>query len=282
MANKKTTNRIDEAAKAGMDVPVRKCLDLAISLAKEAGSIMRRSQSSGMNTRLKADKTVVTDADIEINRRVISSVKRTFPDHDVLAEEESDLSRNSNKIWVCDPIDGTLPFTLGLRVSVFSLALVIDGMPVLGVVYDPFSDRLFSAVKGEGAFLNGKPIRVSKASEIAGAVIGISIFKNGIVDLAKVPGELVASGANMLNLGSTTAMGAMVAAGTLDANIFPGSKSHDTAALKVIVEEAGGRVTDIFGNEQRYDRDIRGSVTSNGLLHDKLIEIIGRSLAQQS
>jgi myo-inositol-1(or 4)-monophosphatase len=99
-------------------------------------------------------------AHTKINDFVIREVKRQFPKHGVHGEEAS-FAPEREFVWVCDPVDGTMPFSIGLPISTHSLALTKNGVPMLGVVYEPFADRLYTAIKGEGAYLNSKPIHVS-------------------------------------------------------------------------------------------------------------------------
>ncbi|MEK6962810.1 MAG: inositol monophosphatase family protein [Nanoarchaeota archaeon] len=145
----------------------------AINLAKKVGRIMLRYFSSRVKNSYKQDHSPVTKADLDINRLVIENVKRRFPMHDVLGEEESHLSNSSDYVWVCDPIDGTIPYSHGIPVSVFSLALTHHGKPIVGVVYDPFHRKTFFAEQGKGATLNGKKIRVSPKKELEHALIGM-------------------------------------------------------------------------------------------------------------
>ena len=138
-------------------------LDFAKSVAHEAGDIMQKYFGKKPDAHFKADNTIVTVADEEINQLVIKRVAERYPAHDIDGEEAS-ARRGSDYVWVCDPIDGTAPFAMDLPVSVFSLALVIDGRPEIGVIYAPFSNHLYWAVRGQGAYLNSRPIHVSQDS----------------------------------------------------------------------------------------------------------------------
>ncbi len=246
----------------------------ALGLAQDAGAIIRKNFMLGMKKEWKTDDSPVTVTDLAINQMVIDAVKKEFPDHSILAEEGSDFSESSEYIWVCDPVDGTIPFSHGIPTCVFSLALTRNGESILGVVYDPFMDRMFFAEKGEGAFLNDKKTSVSSRDTIKNSLFGVcSGWKDAQFDFAGIVEALKGERARMTDVGSITYMGMLVAAGEFAATFFHGTKSHDTAALKVIVEEAGGKVTDLFGNEQRYDREIKGHIISNGILHDRLVQI---------
>ena len=142
----------------------RKELVVAKRLAKTAGQLILQYFNSTKNQlKLKNDSTIVTEADLQINRLVIDQLSRATPDYSVRGEEESSMVEGSQFTWVCDPIDGTAPFTKSLPLATFSLALVDSrGRSLLGVIYDPFGDRLWEATRGGGARLNNRSIRVSQ------------------------------------------------------------------------------------------------------------------------
>lgn len=257
-------------------------LDFAKKLAYEAGDIMKKYFGKSPASKLKADDTIVTIADTEINSLVIQKVQAAYPGHSVDGEEESDL-QGTEYIWVCDPIDGTNPFAMELPISVFSLALVVGGKPIIGVIYDPFCDKLYTAASGQGAFVNDKPLAVSSAGFGAKARVNVDWWPEADYDvLAPLQKLSREKNAYLLSPGSTTHMAALVAEGQFVASVFPGTKGKnvDIAAAKVIVEEAGGRVTDLFGHEQRYDGDLRGAVVSNGIVHDDIIRYLAESVGK--
>ena len=254
----------------------------AIHMAKNAGEMMQHHFSRGMRRLWTTNAEPVRETDLAINRRVIERVHETFLGHDILAEQESDLSYKSEYIWVCDPIDGTIPFSHGIPTCVFSLALTCNGESILGVVYDPFLDRMFFAEKGGGAFLNGQKISVSKETTLKNNVICSEHWRGWIYDLSNVAQVLDERGSILLKPCSITYMASLVATGDCLATIFPGAHPHDTAAVKVIIEEAGGKVTDLDGNEQRYDQPIKGHIASNGIIHDELLEIVRANMKEQT
>lgn len=230
----------------------------------------------GLKTKVKEDKSIVSLADEEINRQVIDEIAKKYPEHSVLGEEAS-ANKQSEYAWVCDPIDGSVPFIKGLPVSVFSLALVKEGKPLIGVVYDPFMKRLYSGVTGKGAFLNDSPIEVNNNNLNRQATIDIEVMPGSKYDFTIASHNLsLKTGVYLLQLGSVINACCQVASGQYEACLFDGSKGKymDIAAVKVIVEEAGGKVTDLFGNDQRYDRDIKGAIVSNGLVHQLLIGLV--------
>lgn len=249
-----------------------------IDLARKAGRIVNKNFTLGMKKQWKDDNTPLTVADLEINKLVIDSVKEKFPEHSVLGEEESHQVENSEFVWVCDPIDGTIPFSHGVPISSFSLALVQNGKPILGIIYDSFLDRMWFAEKGKGAFLNNKKILVSSCKNLQRSPIAIANWHKAKFDLRKVTAELVWRDAFVFCPCSTVYFGGLVASGEFIVSIFAGESPWDFAAVKIIVEEAGGKVTDLMGNEQKYNQKIKGGIASNGIVHDELLKIIQKNI----
>ena len=240
----------------------------AITIAKKAGKVIRRNFGMGMKKQWKENDTPVTVTDLQINKMVIEGVKKYFSKHDVLGEEESHRPNNSKFLWVCDPVDGTIPFSHGIPTCVFSLALVYDGSPILGVVYDPFMDRMWFAEKGKGAFLNNKKIKVNKNN-----------LKNSVVNWESSSSYLVVKQnpkVIFVRLSCFIYGCMLVASGELAAAFYPWQYPHDGATAKIIVEEAGGKVTDKIGNDQSYDKKINGCLVSNGKVHKDLLKITKR------
>jgi fructose-1,6-bisphosphatase/inositol monophosphatase family enzyme len=249
-------------------------LEFAKEIAQQAGEIMLKHFKVGVESSEKEDLTLVTEADKEINDLLIKAVSEKFPEHSVLGEEKS-LDNKSKKVWLCDPVDGTVPFSKGLPISVFSLAYVEDGVPLMGVVCDPFTKRMYTAIKGEGAYLNNEPIKVSDKSLDYKATMDIEWWPEAKYDIDSACHNLsMETGVYVLHLGSVIQSACMVASGQFEACIFAGTKgkSVDIAAIKVIVEEAGGLVTDIYGQSVKYYEDIEGAIISNGLIHEQLVK----------
>lgn len=251
--------------------------DLAFQLAEKAGKIMLANFKIGVDTEIKKDFSPVTKADLEINSLVIKEINKNFPDHSIIAEEESAV-KESKYTWVCDPIDGTIPFSHGIPTAVFALALMKNYQPILSVIADPFSKRIFSAEKGKGAFLNNKSIKVNninsfKAPSLGTSTLGAWIKYDG-KDISKHILKLTKKGAKVITLGSIIYSGALVASGEFCATIFPGKKIHDTVALTLLVEEAGGKATDITGKKLDFSKSLNGHIISNGALHNKILDTI--------
>lgn len=254
-------------------------LDFAKQIAYKAKEIMLKYFNEDNKSSYKSDSTIVTKADTEINQYLIDKVKEIYPNHSVDGEEEQ--FGDSKYVWVCDPVDGTAMYARHIPVAVFSLALVVDGVPEVGVIYDVFTDNLYSAIKGEGAFRNDIKINVNSYKlEDVQSVAHYDMVKNFTYNIYDCIKEL-SKKTYIVSLGSIIRACVCVANGDFTLAIFPGTKHKncDIAAAKVIVEEAGGRVTNLLGEEQRYDRDIKGAIISNGLVHDEVLEVIRDNLS---
>lgn len=221
---------------------------------------------------IKDNHTKVTIADKQINQLVIDRVGQSYPQHGVNGEEAS-VNEHLEQVWVCDPIDGTNGFITGEPTSVFSLAFVEDGVPTVAVVYDPYQDRLYSAIRGEGAECNGTRLRVSTRGMTTSTILGPGSFRE-VERTQTFLRALADRGASVRTFGGLVFKGCLLAEGRVEGFVFPGRGAHDIAAVKLIVEEAGGRVTDLIGHEQRYDRPIRGAIVSNGVIHDELLHAV--------
>ncbi len=247
------------------------------SVAVEAGEIMRvHFRPFGMKREVKSDITPMTKADTEINDLVINHFRRFSGEIDIVSEEGSSRTNSPWRIN-CDPVDGTFPYTWGIPVSTFMISLSYEHEPVMGVIYDPFTHRMYQAEKGLGALLNsGSPLRVSKASTLEKRqVIGYTSWPGCPYNILKVCHLLEKRGATLVNLQSIGYIDVAVATGEFVGTIFPGPSHHDTAPGHVIVTEAGGMVTDIFGEPLDYSKDtLQGHIMSNGKIHHILVEAV--------
>lgn len=253
-------------------------LEFAKDIAKEAEKIMLKYFDMENGTSYKGDRTIVTLADKEINSYLIKKVKEKYPTHSVDGEEEQ--FGKSEYVWVCDPVDGTAMYARHIPVAVFSLALVIDGKPVVGVVLDPFTHNLYTAIQEKGAYKNGEKITVNDYQlDDMRSVCHFDMWATSEYNIYDTIKEL-SKKAYFIGVGSIIRACMCVASGDFSLAIFPGTvrKNCDIAAVKVIVEEAGGKVTDLFGNEQRYDRNINGAIISNGIVHEETIKLINENL----
>ncbi len=254
-------------------------LEFAKEIALYAGKIMLEFYNDNINLDYKEDKTVVTLVDKKINSYLIEKVKEKYQNHSVIGEEES-LKKDSEYVWVCDPLDGTGMYVNHIPVFVFSLALVHNGEPIVGVIYNANEDKMYSAIKGEGAYCNNVKIHVNdKDLGDLGYRTNIEIFNNNIIDEVSLLKELKSS-SKISSIGSVARSCMAIATGDFSCDIFPGT-SHgncDLAASYLIVTEAGGKVTNIYGEEQRYDSDIKGAIITNGISHEKVLQKVRKHI----
>lgn len=245
-------------------------------IARMAGSAVREHfQPFGIDRVVKDDQTPVTKADLQSNRIVIDEVRRRSSIIDIVGEEES---ARTNSLWqlVCDPIDGTFPFTWGMPHFTVMIGLLYTGQPIMGVIHDPIMNRTYSAQKGRGAFMDGRRIQVSRAHRREDRpVVGYVSWPGCRYNILSVCQELEKAGVTLVNFCSIGYMEVAVGTGEFAGTIFPGTKNHDTVPGQVIVEEAGGKVTDIFGNAfDHRNEEMSGHVMSNGFIHDLLTSAV--------
>jgi myo-inositol-1(or 4)-monophosphatase len=250
----------------------------AVDLARRAGEVIRTNFQLGTSKTWKDDGTPLTVTDLMVNEMVLKNVAEFFPDHGVIGEEASTRPNDKREwVWICDPIDGTVPFSHGIPNFVFSLALTHHNEPVLGVVYDPMADRMYVAEKGKGAFLNDEPVRVSSVSEFNSLVIDL---EDPTADGQDLRYALRKRGALVTTLWSAVYAGSCVAGGGIAGAVCFPTHIWDAAALAILVTEAGGKVTDLDGNPLKLVEPLPGLVVSNGDVHDALIEELQLNLAR--
>lgn len=258
------------------EVELTKAFDFAQSLAQEAGVIMKRYfQASDIGIQLKEDDSPVTVADHSINNLVIEKVKTHYPTHGVIGEEGS-YESDRDWVWVVDPVDGTSPFSLGIPISTFCLALVHKGAVQLSVVFDPFQDRLFTAQKGKGAFLNGVAIHVSNTKTFKGQYVMTfrSLAKPNHTGMNRMFDALQEVGAKVYMFASFSYAAMLVAEGRLVASCMVYGSPWDAAAASLIVQEAGGLVTDMAGQPRDFSTWGEGLIMTNGAVHSEIISLI--------
>ncbi|HEY8999648.1 MAG TPA: inositol monophosphatase family protein [Candidatus Saccharimonadales bacterium] len=249
---------------------LQKYLDFAKNLALEAGAIAKRAaEDTALHVVSKDDNSPVTAADEAINRLVIERVQQTFSNIGVLGEEESlNAEPTSGLLWVCDPIDGTIPFTLGIPISTFCLALVEDGEPVVGVVYHFGKDLLYAAAKGLGAFCNGEKLLPPQNDPLL--ILPVETWHAAPNDIGMHVAKLRAAKYQMPNFTSSAYESTLIMRGKLKGLLYAGNKPWDIAAQYVALNELGFEVTDIYGRSQRYDGLIKGAFIGRRGLYAEL------------
>jgi myo-inositol-1(or 4)-monophosphatase len=259
---------------------IERFLAVAWDAANAAGEIIRRSWQQPKTIDYKGAIDLVTTTDRETEHKIVEVIRHNFSDHAILAEEETDLRGDDKDYrWIVDPLDGTTNFAHGYPNFCVSIALECAGEVVLGLVYDPLRGECFNAVKGEGATLNGSPIRVSGVKELDKALLAtgfpydrrekadfyLSFFK---AFLTRCQG-IRRNGSAALDL-------CYLACGRIDGFWELKLRPWDIAAGSLIIAEAGGRLSDfssnkfsIWGNE---------TLASNSLIHNEMAEITGAIL----
>lgn len=222
----------------------------AESLARAAGRRIERKRRGGFDVEMKGTNDPVTDIDVAIEEFIFGELEALFPDDAIVGEETEETAGRGERTWLVDPIDGTLNFSRGLPMYCVSIALQVDGHSVVGVIYDPSRDELFSAAEGAGAALDGSPLAVSEVAEIGESLL-VTGFPRSLaeaeVDNIRQFAELTRASRGVRRLGSAALDLAYVAAGRLDGFWEYYLNPWDTAAGYLIVEEAGGVVTDASG-----------------------------------
>jgi fructose-1,6-bisphosphatase/inositol monophosphatase family enzyme len=247
-------------------------LNKAKQIARLSGKIILEYFDKDQETQQKDDGSPVTKADVLVNELVIKELQRAFPKDGIVCEEKSTTEHGQGRIWLCDPIDGTAGYVWGIPTAMFSLALVIDGEPTLGVTYDAFLDRLYEGVKDHGSYCNGVKLEVSKKGLNKGHVaITASVEK---IRTHKYIPKLQAAGAFLPVFSGAVYKSCLVAKGKFEGYIEYGVSTYDIAAIQMIVEEAGGKVTNLKGKRLDYSAPFKGAIVSNTLVHDKLVEAI--------
>lgn len=256
---------------------LQRALDLAVSLAGEAGEIQRDAQKHGSKVYFKGSIDLVTDADIASEKLISAGILAEFPDHRLTGEEGAVGGESSGYRWLIDPIDGTTNFAHGQPHWAVSICLEHLGEPVMGVVYDVPKDEMFTAIAGRGAFLNGEPIRVSSATELNQGM-GATGFSYDISERASsfALWESFSNNARAMRRYGAAALDMVwVACGRHDFYFESPINNWDVSAGVIICREAGGTVTDLRGDT--YQIDHREVAASNGRLHEQMVELIAQT-----
>lgn len=262
-------------------------LQVALHLAQKASSSILKFYESDIiaEEKLGADNEYepVTEADREASRIIVAGLAEAFPDDFILSEEEpDDVGRRmaARRVWMIDPIDGTAGFVNKVGDFSVQIGLSIDGEATVGVVQQPYLDITTFAVKGSGAFIrNGDsdPMPMSVTDESSFSNMTMAMTRNHMTHRIERVIEHFGFG-NILRRGSVGLKTGLIANGECDIYIHPSprTKVWDTCAPQIILEEAGGKLTDIFGGEMRYDRELltnlNGILASNAAAHEAAVE----------
>jgi myo-inositol-1(or 4)-monophosphatase len=255
-------------------------LATAIDAVTRAGDIQIRRFGSNVKVEKKGAIDLVTEVDVEVERMFRALIAERFPDHDVLAEEMGQTRSGARCRWVFDPLDGTTNYAHGIPIFCATVALEIDGVPTVAAVYDPNRRELFTAERGVGAWLNSQPVRVSESAAVIDSVL-VTGFPYDIREPQRMQ-EIVGLFTGFLGharairrLGSAAIDLCWVAAGRMDGFWEQALQPWDVMGGALIVEEAGGRVTNLDGSP--WDAHRGSIVASNGHIHDEMLRIAQRA-----
>lgn len=251
--------------------------DTLLLAASDAGRILMEKYATGVTVSYKGAIDLVTEADYAAEQAIVSILRQRHPDHDILAEEGDYDRRGADHCWIVDPLDGTTNFAHGFPWFAVSIALEVRGTVVLGAVFNPHNRELFIAERGQGATLNDRPLRVSATTTLERALLATGFAYDHktstdnnyehFISVQRVAQAVRRAGVASLDL-------ACVAAGRFDGFWELQLKPWDVAAGVLLVEEAGGRVTDYAGEPMPLDR---GQIlASNGRLHGAMKAILSQ------
>ena len=217
-------------------------------------------------------KDFFTEVDLKLEKTISEKIRKAFPDHKIIGEESNkDEVDKNDLVWIIDPIDGTTNYIHGLPMCCISIALWSSKEPLVGVIYSPALDMLFTAKKGNGAYLNGQRIRVSEQKNLSNAFGGFGWGRDEGAAAKNFP-KLIKVVQKMRTLGSTALEMCFVAMGSYDFQFQAQIKIWDFAAAAIIVKEAGGKVTDHFGKSLNLTTTT--TLTTNSKLHNQFLPVL--------
>lgn len=253
---------------------------VAVQAALRAGMLLRQGFSSSFEIKSKpGNQNLVTEYDHKAEECIISMIRERFPHHNFLAEESGEKKSSSAITWVIDPLDGTVNFAHNIPVFSVSIAACLGEEVLCGVVYQPITEELFMAEKGNGSFLNGKRLKVSTTSDVESAILSTGFPYNldqnplGCIDAFC---RIAKMGMPIRRLGSAAIDLSYVAAGRFDGFWEVELQPWDLAAAKLILEEAGGKLTHYDG--KKHPIYVSSTVlATNGIIHDKMISLLKKT-----
>jgi len=241
--------------------------------ARGAGKILRDGYGHPLQIDYKGVIDLVTDVDRRSEDYLVNVIRHKFPSHRIVTEERGELSGDDHKVWYIDPLDGTVNYAHGVPIYAVSIGYAVEGIMVLGVIYDPMRDEYYFAEKGGGAWMNGQPLQVSAETELNRSLLvtgfPYDIRTNSENNLDHFL-NLTLKSQGIRRLGCAALDLAYVAAGHFDGfwevAIFP----WDIAAGSLIVAEAGGQVTDLYGGPD-FLAPPQSILATNGHIHDQML-----------
>ena len=256
---------------------MREMVGIAIEAAKAAGKILKENLGKSIEISFKGEINLVTDIDLKSEKTIVQIIRNKYPDHQILTEEGEGQKGTSSHKWIIDPLDGTTNYAHGYPCFCVSIAFEKNGDILLGVIYDPVLDELFTAEKGDGACLNGREIRVSSTDKLIHSMLATGFpydlresQNNNLVHF----NNFIMSAQAIRRAGSAALDLCYVAMGRFDGFWELKLSPWDVAAGSLIVREAGGIVSDFKGGAfDIYSKEI---LASNGKIHDGMVEVLKR------
>jgi myo-inositol-1(or 4)-monophosphatase len=257
-------------------------LDAAAEAAREAGQMLLDNLDASRDIVFKGAVDLVTNFDDRSQKMIFDRLLKDFPDHDFIAEEGLDRIKGSPYRWIFDPLDGTTNYAHRFPVFSVSIALAQNGQIICGVVYDPTRDELFSGLKNEGAFLNGKRIEVSTTDDLNKSLLATGFpydLRESEENNISHFNHFVVKAQAIRRCGSAALDLCYVACGRFDGFWELKLKPWDVAAASLIVQEAGGYLTG-FKN-QEFSIHSQETLGSNGLIHRQMLDVLAESQCQE-
>lgn len=251
-------------------------METALRAVRAAGNVVKQDFGKPMRVAFKDRANPVTETDLKAERTILAILSEECPGHAVMTEESAQPECSSEFLWIVDPMDGTTNFTHGYPCVSVSIALYRNDEPLIGVVFDPLHDELFSAGRGRGSRLNGGPLRVSAAPSLEKSLLCTGFpyrLREEPGDNFEIFRKLSVMAQGIRRDGSAALDLCYVAAGRFDGFWERGLQPWDTAAGVLILDEAGGRATDYRGGA--FQPSLNEIVASNGLIHGELLRAIG-------
>ena len=251
--------------------------DLAVKAAKSAGEITLNYFNKNIEIGYKGnlDNDLVTEVDRKSEKCIIDMIKDQYPEHIILAEESGLTGASSAVKWVIDPLDGTVNYAHRIPIFSISIGVEVNGEVIVGVVFDPTRNELFTVKKGEGAFLNGKRIAVSNSTELSKSMLVTGFpynVKENPFNCIEIFKNFLLSSRALRRLGSAALDAAWVAAGRFDGFYEVMLQPWDSAAGALLVTEAGGKTTNFLSDD--FSIYEKGILFTNGKIHKQMQELL--------
>ncbi|MDO8627714.1 MAG: inositol monophosphatase family protein [Candidatus Diapherotrites archaeon] len=247
---------------------LKKAGKVATQAALKAGKSLLKNYKKDLEFFSKGTNDFATNADLEAEKIILDVIRKNFPEHSILSEEAGKDKLPSDFVWCVDPLDGTHNFARKLPFFGTSVGLAYKGVPIVGAIFLPVQNELFFAVKGKGAFLNGKKISVSRVSEFAKAYASFEAYPKTAL-LYKEFQKIAKLGLeNLLTFSCAVVDLLLVSKGKVEFCIFFKTHAWDCCAAVIIIEEAGGRVTNLKG--KKWDISHGEILASNSIIHEKI------------